>query len=285
MESCTPDRYRIKWAEYKKEKVPYLLQSFDGECPFICLINILFLKKKLVLPVNTKYVSFSYLTQSISSVIPDEDPEWVSDILNSLRKGLIFNCRFDSTDAIIEDDPARLFKLFDIPVKHCWIADPEHYAVLTRFNYDEVQSLLAIHQSNDAVDHGTRREFDSQETAVILDFFDKYATQLTQLGVATLKTEVEPDSLIALYRNNHFLVATLHNGELYSLVSDSSFLYHGCIWESVETFSYFDDKFEPYTSEPKARPARKPTLMERIKQYFRDRRLKKAQANAQQSAR
>ncbi|UKJ90444.2 hypothetical protein MACJ_001377 [Theileria orientalis] len=370
MESSSADAFKVKWTKFKGRHVPFLLQNLDGQCPLICLSNILFLNRRLELPKGCKQIQFESLCTYISSALQDFNSEWVTSILISLKKGLLFNCKFDSTKVFIESDAEQLFQTFGIPIKHGWIPDPIAYGPLTRLNYDELLEKLTIYQckkeedrlkscvendlneensecggEEDAVkeekeqsqgdlegefeqmklsdDHKEGSEcvskeaeegpedkndekdnegdnghegddkqtedegkvdekkpdganleekkedddFNEDTATLALDFLERYATQLTEYGIKVLKHELSELKLVALYRNNHFLVVTMHNGKIFALVTDSAFYDHQCVWESLESSEYFDENFNHYV--PKDTEARKPSLMDKWKKAFK----------------
>ncbi|UKK02023.2 hypothetical protein MACK_001377 [Theileria orientalis] len=369
MESSSADVFKVKWTKFKGRHVPFLLQNLDGQCPLICLSNILFLNRRLELPRGCKQIQFESLCTYISSALPDFNSEWVTSILISLKKGLLFNCKFDSTKVYIESDPEQLFQTFGIPIKHGWIADPIAYGPLTRLNYDELLEKLAIFQckkeenrlksyvkkdlneeSGDSDDEeetvkeekeesqgdlekefeqmklseehkegsecvseeakegpedkidkkddednshtsddkqaedegkvdekkadganleekGEDDDFNEDTATLAMDFLERYATQLTEYGIKVLKHELSELKLVALYRNNHFLVTTMHNGQIFALVTDSAFYDHQCVWESLESSEYFDENFNHYV--PKDIPVKKPSLLDKWKRAFK----------------
>lgn len=77
MESQSDDVFIVKWTKFKGHRVPFLLQNSDGQCPLICLSNILFLNKRLQLPKDTKRLHFDSLCTYISSALPNLNTEWV----------------------------------------------------------------------------------------------------------------------------------------------------------------------------------------------------------------
>lgn len=318
-----------------------------------------------------------------------------------MKAGLIFNCKFDSTRAYIDSNPKELFKSFNIPIKHGWIADPIAYGSISNLNYDELLDKLAIYQckleednlkllvqkdfedkqddsqddleqqfhdlkldsdknestvittgdllkenaqeevthdastskdqgpsdtkietrdvgtntdgnvkyrlktsvsrgqtnaqsskkerdepkaddnvkntdnlnnsnnvvTNPVVKQHVSEDFDDETATLALEFLDRYATQITEYGMKVLKHEIKEKSLVALYRNNHFLVATMYDGQIFTLVTDSSFYEHQCVWESLESSEYFDENFKYYL--PKGVKMRKSSIIEKCKKAFK----------------
>ncbi|XP_952226.1 uncharacterized protein TA13475 [Theileria annulata] len=368
MNSSSGCLFKIKWTNFLGHKVPYLLQNNDGECPLICFVNVLLLRRRLELSKDLNVISFKSLCSYISSLLPHASPEWVASVLDTLRGGLLFNCKFDSTRAFIDSDPEQLFLSFDIPIKHGWIPDPIVYGPITNLNYDQLLEMLAVFQSeqecssfgesklessledsklddkteknledDDKVGNnleneheedskldeetkleqdlknlkltntdeegktepvveeqlnnvksevdeekvnntteekkedkgGNKSELDDYVANLAMEFLETYATQITEYGMRVLKEEIPEGSLVALYRNNHFLVATCNKGQLFTLVTDSAFYEHRCVWESLENCEYFDENFQHYVQTSREVKPKKVKFIDKVKRVFR----------------
>ncbi|EAN32772.1 hypothetical protein TpMuguga_02g00489 [Theileria parva strain Muguga] len=351
--------FKVKWTNFRGQKVPYLLQNNDGECPLICFANVLLLRRKLELSKDLGAITFKSLCVFISSLLPHASPEWVTSVLETLKSGLLFNCKFDSTRAYIDPDPEQLFLSFNIPIKHGWIPDPIIYGPLTNLNYDQLLEMLAIFQSEKEVssfeelgpddsehedkvennhenqhDDGSKldeskleehlknlklsnadegdksvslnkkvnnvkpeqvdgdksepveekintkeekkedkgenkSEIDEYVANLAMEFLETYATQITEYGMRVLREEIPEGSLVALYRNNHFLVATCNRGQLFTLITDSAFYGHRCVWESLESCEYFDENFNHYTQTSREEKPKKVRFIDKVKRVFR----------------
>jgi ubiquitin carboxyl-terminal hydrolase MINDY-1/2 len=66
-------------------------------------------------------------------------------------------------------------------------------------------------------------------------FIDNTQSQLTYHGLFTLASELEPNTLTALFRNSHLSVLFKSAESLYTLVTDHVFVREPCVvWERLE---------------------------------------------------
>ena len=59
---------------------------------------------------------------------------------------------------------------------------------------------------------------------VIQEFLQSTSNQLTYHGLFELTSQLKEEQVTVLFRNNHFSTITKHEGALYQLVTDQSFL-------------------------------------------------------------
>ncbi|KAK2195604.1 bifunctional MINDY deubiquitinase domain/MINDY deubiquitinase [Babesia duncani] len=278
------DDFMVKWISFLNKDIPILMQVKDGHCPFICIANILFLNRQMRLEKGVKIVSFKHLVEAICKLVPAESRDRVrcdfrnlrmqaATTLDTLRRGISFNCQFGCTEAILDSDPAWLFGVLSIPVRHAWIAEDE-YVVLSDFTFEELQQWLVERLHSEESQGNDKSKCSNLDPYLVMDFFERHATQMTTSGLSILSRELEATgdhTLFAIYRNNHMAVITMHDGTLYQLVTDYSLAHVSACWEQVLGFGYYDANFNPYHQEVEEKePEKVPklSLSQRIKRFF-----------------
>ena len=83
---------------------------------------------------------------------------------------------------------------------------------------------------------------------IVKRFFDNSPNQITYEGLFRIHATMKEGELAILFRNNHFSTIILHDGALYSLVTDVGYQHRDdYIWERVENLTgdttYHDCKF------------------------------------------
>mmetsp|Transcript_8175 Transcript_8175/g.23461 ORF Transcript_8175/g.23461 Transcript_8175/m.23461 type:complete len:306 (+) Transcript_8175:1396-2313(+) len=103
---------------------------------------------------------------------------------------------------------------------------------------------------------------DAWTAALIQNFLDSTASQLTPSGISTMLETLRPNELAVFFRNNHFSTLFHHEGALYLLVTDVGFLHEADImWERMESVqgssTFFTPDLLPWVphSEPTNRPS------------------------------
>ncbi|PRP76469.1 protein FAM63B-like, partial [Planoprotostelium fungivorum] len=85
---------------------------------------------------------------------------------------------------------------------------------------------------------------------LLSEFLSRTSNQLTDHGIERLQKTMEEGELAVLFRNNHFSTICMHQGQVYSLVTDIGYEKEGeVVWEllSVDGNSqFFSSHFTPH---------------------------------------
>ncbi|NWR81776.1 MINY1 hydrolase, partial [Centropus unirufus] len=219
------DFYCVKWITWKGERTPVIMQSANGPCPLLAIMNILFLQWKasgapgVKLPLQKEVVMAEELMAHLGDCILSTQPREPSEglqlnfqqnihdtmmVLPKLSTGLDVNVRFTGVSDFEYTPECIIFDLLNVPLYHGWLVDPQV----------------------------------SWPTAVLLPglgwFLETTASQLTYHGLCELTATVREGELSVFFRNNHFSTMIKHKGHLYLLVTDQGFLQEErVVWESL----------------------------------------------------
>ncbi|KAH6909349.1 hypothetical protein BKA70DRAFT_1385931 [Coprinopsis sp. MPI-PUGE-AT-0042] len=255
-----------------------ITQNFNGPCSFIAICNILILRGDITIqPPERKTVSYEFLSHLVAEHLLQCSPNIdVSDALSIMpvtQKGMDLNPVFTSSTAFRPSGGGggelKLFEHVGIKLVHGWLVDAgsqEAKALERAPDYDTAVGLIA------EVDHLTNGKFVVDESAlaegpvasgsssnpmspsrtltdkqhdmiadaiVVREFLEHSQSQLTFSGLFQLVSELETDSLVALFRNSHLSVLVkkeeVEGPALYSLVTDQVFLREpSVVWERLE---------------------------------------------------
>ncbi|KOB64157.1 hypothetical protein PFHG_05519 [Plasmodium falciparum HB3] len=90
--------------------------------------------------------------------------------------------------------------------------------------------------------------YEVHEALIISEFLETHKTQLTKVGLKLLHETLNPNQLVAFFRNNHFNTLFKYENKLFILAADISFLHLSCTWELFDNVendtSYYDNNFE-----------------------------------------
>ncbi|CCK70247.1 ubiquitinyl hydrolase 1 KNAG_0D05080 [Huiozyma naganishii CBS 8797] len=169
-------------------------------------------------------------------------------LLPELHTGLNVNPRFDGTFAKTSQETSKVFKLYNVPLVHGWVYNGDEK--LSHYSYEEAQDLLTkacdIEHAKDITPipiDGDNAELLS-ESAMLKEFLQCSATQLTEDGLRKLHKTLKDDDFCVLFRNDHFSTMYKHDGVLYLLVTDLGFRRHkDIVWEALITISGSDNVF------------------------------------------
>ncbi|NXE15956.1 MINY1 hydrolase, partial [Lophotis ruficrista] len=266
------DFYCVKWITWKGEQTPIIMQSENGPCPLLAIMNILFLQWKasrVKLPPQKEVVTaeelMAHLGDCILSTQPREPSEGlqlnfqqnINDtmmVLPKLSTGLDVNVRFTGVSDFEYTPECIVFDLLNVPLYHGWLVDPQSPEVVQavgKLSYNQlVEKIITCKQASDSslVSEGLVAE----------QFLESTASQLTYHGLCELTAAVKEGELSVFFRNNHFSTMIKHKvrlrplpwswrsppprvptvpssqGHLYLLVTDQGFLQEeGVVWESL----------------------------------------------------
>lgn len=215
----TGSTYHLKWIPWNSGRIPIVMQSINGPCPLIAIMNVSLLREKIVLPDLLEQITASqlltYLGECLMDSIPASAPESENgallnieqnihdaiEVLPKLETGLDVNIRFTGITDFEYTQEYVIFDLLRIPVYHGWLADP---------TLDELQNSIGKQSYNQLVDSiiEDKNSTDPEISAKILiaeEFLERTASQLTQHGLNELRSKIKDNEIGVLFRNNHFL--------------------------------------------------------------------------------
>ncbi|KAJ2968614.1 hypothetical protein NUW54_g13165 [Trametes sanguinea] len=242
-------------------------------------------------PYERTTVSYEYLSRLVAEYLltacPDVDISAALSVMPATRKGMDLNPLFTGSSLFRPAGAGGELQLFEqagIKLVHGWLVDPSspEYEVLSRTqDYDSSVNLLveadyATKGNLVVADDATTQEGglsrrDStynlspeeqrkvEDALMIRNFIENSPSQLTYYGLFTLASELEPGSLVALFRNSHLSVLYKSHGEdgaLYTLATDQVFLHEpSVVWERLEDIdggwsSFVDSDFQRARSRP-----------------------------------
>lgn len=239
------DFYCVKWIPWKGEQTPIIMQSSNGPCPLLAIMNILFLQWKVKLPPQKEVITsdelLTHLGNCLLSIKPQEKSEGLQlnfqqnvddamTVLPKLATGLDVNVRFTGVSDFEYTPECSIFDLLGIPLYHGWLVDPqspEAVSAVGKLSYNQlVEKVITCKHSSDSnlVTEGLIAE----------QFLETTAAQLTYHGLCELTATAKEDELSVFFRNNHFSTMTKHKSHLYLLVTDQGFLQEEqVVWESL----------------------------------------------------
>ncbi|XP_053906856.1 ubiquitin carboxyl-terminal hydrolase MINDY-1 isoform X2 [Cuculus canorus] len=239
------DFYCVKWITWKGERTPVIMQSANGPCPLLAIMNILFLQWKVKLPPQKEMVTAEELMAHLGDCILSTQPREPSEglqlnfqqnihdtmmVLPKLSTGLDVNVRFTGVSDFEYTPECIIFDLLNVPLYHGWLVDPQSLEVVQavgKLSYNQlVEKIITCKQASDSslVSEGLVAE----------QFLETTASQLTYHGLCELTAAVREGELSVFFRNNHFSTMIKHKGHLYLLVTDQGFLQEErVVWESL----------------------------------------------------
>ncbi|CAI4061779.1 Miy3p SKDI_07G1750 [Saccharomyces kudriavzevii IFO 1802] len=264
--------FLTKTVQINGNQFKILLQNGQGECALIALANVL-----LISPVHARYAQeLSSLVQKKETVTLNElvqtladmgaqnangmsvDRQQLIQILPQLYSGLNINPEFNGS---FEDGmEMSIFRLYNVGIVHGWIIDgdndPSAYEHVSKYSYMGAQKVLVQSyeiQKNKA-QFGNAEQIQSDAT-YLKSFLARSATQLTDYGLSHLREILVERSYAVLFRNDHFCTLYKNNGELFTLVTDTTYRNRKDItWQSLKSVngsqdSYYTGNFIPTSLE------------------------------------
>ncbi|NXW93300.1 MINY1 hydrolase, partial [Alopecoenas beccarii] len=256
------DFYCVKWINWKGERTPVVMQSANGPCPLLAVMNVLLLQWKarvgglsptsahfqVKLPPQKEVITaeelMAHLGDCILSTQPPREPseglqlnfqQNINDtmtVLPKLSTGLDVNVRFTGVSDFEYTPECIVFDLLNVPLYHGWLVDPQSPEVVQavgKLSYNQlVEKIITCKQASDSslVSEGLVAE----------QFLEATASQLTFHGLCELAAAVREGELSVFFRNNHFSTMIKHKGHLYLLVTDQGFLREeGVVWETLHS--------------------------------------------------
>jgi len=261
-DNLSDSTYHLKWIQWNTGKVPIVMQSKNGPCPLIAIMNVLLLREKFELPPMLEQITeiqlLTYLGERIMDCIPTEVQNYdailnfeqnihdAMEVLPKLKAGLDVNVRFTGITDFEYTPEYIIFDLLRIPLYHGWLLDP---------SMAELKSAIGTQSYNQLVDNIiiNNNSTDPDVLARVLmaqEFLEQTASQLTISGLIELKSKIKDNEIGILFRNNHFLTLLKRGDEIYTLVTDHGYLTEeNIIWETLDSLEgagrFFDSNFQP----------------------------------------
>ena len=104
---------------------------------------------------------------------------------------------------------------------------------------------------------------------LIQNFLMENMSQLTVAGLCMLQDILKEGELAVFFRNNHFGTLLMHEGALYTLVTDQGYqLESGVVWEKMDNVegdtTYYSSEFVTYRDHVARREAETAQYLERL---------------------
>ncbi|KAK3673537.1 hypothetical protein LTR78_006441 [Recurvomyces mirabilis] len=146
--------------------------------------------------------------------------------------------------AFEETREMRLYSTFNVPLIHGWTAprDTPAYTAFERCapTFEEAQNVQFLESEledklrSEGLPPNEQRMLDDIKTIKL--FLNTWPTQLTDYGLETISSSLQPGQIAILFRNDHFstLYKEPRHGALMTLVTDTGYSGHDeIVWESL----------------------------------------------------
>jgi len=207
---------------------------------------------------DSRYTSFTELVQEVGNVLFDVNARATGDVerddsgvlnvresanaclevLPKLNAGLDVNCKFGGPSQFEYTQELGVFDLLDIGLYHGWVVgdeDERAHAAIAHLSYNQiVEKLIAYQELATMPSNESSSPEAMEEGALIAEFMDRTASQLSHEGLAKLQQAVSERQLVIFYRNGHFSTMVRYEGQLYLLCTDLGFATSHVIWERLD---------------------------------------------------
>ena len=275
--------YQIRWITQQNKSTAIILQSANGPCPIIAIVNALSLREHINIPPESFTLSsdeiFSllnaYLHRRLEKLITQQPAPATSSAARTADNALVPTSPTSSNELVVataiklhDDTVSALSRLecgLDVNCRFCRPNEFEYTAETAVFDafdvrlchgwcVDEEDAVsMAVMKSlsyNAAVNRLTT-ECESDDTAVqnelavIQHWLNATATQLTYTGLTLLFSHVREGEFAILFRNNHFSVLHKARGRLFDLVTEESIIEANSriCWSELSSMIDGDDTF------------------------------------------
>lgn len=269
----------ISHSELTKD-VTIIMQTQNGPCPLLVLVNYFILKGRIRFERGKKYVDFEDMVTALGDLLfpqghsksrgsedgldgdanpetPDYDLETVLGILPKLQSGLDVDIKFTGIFDFEPGPELLVFQAFGVKLCHGWLADPRDLplreALGDHLSYNDLTTHLVSLREPDAskcADDKCLARVMMMEQFLVHDS----PSQMTAHGLNSLRDQLPPNFLGALFWNNHFHTIWKHkdSGVLFLLVTDDGYRNaDDVVWQSLDTF-HGESRFFSSTCEPLA---------------------------------
>ena len=181
-------------------------------------------------------------------ILHQEQIEYVIDLLPTLQYGLDVNVKFGGVDQFEFTQELTAFDVFDIPLYHGWIVDPEDVEtsrIMNTMSYNQaLTKIVGVREGFKGSDNDVKilegeekkNDISSYKAGLVAEqFLNENPTQLTFAGLVALHNEVQEHQLAVFFRNNHFCTLFKQEGKLYLLATDLGFAFQPTVvWEKLD---------------------------------------------------
>ncbi|CAN4127490.1 unnamed protein product [Withania somnifera] len=167
--------HKTKVIQFLGRTTPVILQNDNGPCPLLAICNVLLLKNNLSLSPDIPEVSQEKLLSLVAerlidsnSNVKDKDVGYVEnqqqniadaiDLLPRLATGIDVNIKFRRIDDFEFTPECAIFDLFDIPLYHGWIVDPQDHDTKNAIGSKSYNTLMGELVSLDTQNMDTEHE-------------------------------------------------------------------------------------------------------------------------------
>ena len=237
------DVFQVKQIETPHDKLNIILQSVNGPCPLIAIMNCLLLQRRIALPADNEFITATSLCSLLGNYLLDRAQQNTEEtqhteqyILDSLDRfvqiqtGIDINVKFNSVDGFEYTPELSLFDLARVRVLHGWVVDPQDN-ILSDLVGDLSYNQLVEKTMTKSCSVDTR---EVSESLLMKDLLE--SSQLTVHGICEINTTLNTGDIAVLFRNNHFSTITKQNGMLFVLVTDIGWAEQvNVVWETLDS--------------------------------------------------
>lgn len=244
---------------------PILTQNANGPCPIVALVNALSLttpdteETELVHTLKTReQITLGLLLDAVFEELVRRNEEIGNDLpdigdlysfLITLHTGMNVNPSFVRDSAsqpggFEQTTEMQLYGSFHIPLVHGWTCPygSDTYEAFNRSarTFDEALNMQFLEEEFNAklMTGGLSREEQQvfEDLTEVKHFLTTFPTQISDHGLDTLSSWLQPGQVAILFRNDHFctLYKEPEKGTMMTLVTDAGYYTHDeIVWESL----------------------------------------------------
>ena len=235
--------FYIKRFKTALKEQPIILQSVNGPCPLIAIVNCLLLQQRVELSVDSECITASSLCSLLGNYLLDRAHKCQQDKVHSeqyildcmerfvqIQTGIDVNVRFNSVEGFEYTPELSLFDLAQVRLLHGWVADPQD-KFLSHLIGDLTYNQLVEKTMDKSSSSDTR---DVSESLVLREHLE--SSQLTVHGICEINSSLKSGDIVVLFRNNHFSTITKQKERLYVLVTDIGWAEEvQVVWETLDS--------------------------------------------------
>eukprot|EP01039_Chlorochromonas_danica_P008386 gene8386-9244_t len=284
--------FRLKATTFFTRPVAIICQNENGPCPLIAIANILTLRGKIEISPDRSFISLEEVIQLVTNEIFESQvtstnetteealahqQQRFQDVLNvlpRLAQGLDVNIGFKDVNKHEYTEEISIFDSLSISLLHGWLYDPQDSAVASvigdlsynhliykMVDYRSMMDQLAVSKETESEEEEAKQKREQllQEGAIITQFMEESASQLTTRGIFRLYEYMNDRQLAVFFRNNHFSTLFAYHGQLFQLVTDLGYLHQpAIIWELLDienlhgASEFYNEEFIPISQLPYA---------------------------------
>ena len=249
--------FYVKQFESTPKSQSIILQSVNGPCPLIAIVNCLLLQHKLELPADIECITATSLCSLLGNYLLDRAQQNTQEkhhteqyILDSLDRfvqiqtGIDVNVKFNSVEGFEYTPELSLFDLAQVSLVHGWVVDPQD-TILSELVADLSYNQLVEKTMEKSCSVDTK---EVSESLLLRDLLE--STQLTVHGICEINSSMKTGDIVVLFRNNHFSTITKQQDRLFVLVTDIGWAEQPkVIWETLDSTcnssAFVDGFFKP----------------------------------------